>query len=328
MTASSDAGMDGQYRELLDTAPDAMVVVGGDGAITFVNLQTERIFGYRRAELLVPERFRGQHKHHVGRFLANPLARPMGSGLELYGHRKDGTDFPIEVSLSPLRQGDRVSVSAAIRDITDRKRSEAAAKLTAERLASAVETVQDAFALFDATDRLVLCNSVYRRLLGDAVPGPVVGRTYEEILDAWLGELAFPDDGERARFRTERLARRSERTSAFDVRTRDGRSLRIIDRRTAEGGLVKTIWDLTEDFRLADELREARAAAEAASAAKSEFLSSMSHELRTPLNAILGFAQLLQRDKKEPLSSRHKERVDQILQGGEHLLRLIDDILD
>src|SRR5208282_1794916 len=68
--------------------------------------------------------------------------------------------------------------------------------------------------------------------------------------------------------------------------------------------------------------------AEAASTAKSEFLSSMSHELRTPLNAILGFAQLLQRDKKEPLSDRHKGRIEQILNGGQHLLRLIDDILD
>ena len=81
-------------------------------------------------------------------------------------------------------------------------------------------------------------------------------------------------------------------------------------------------------MRLSEELREAPAAAEAASSAKSDFLSSMSHELRTPLNAILGFAQLLRRDKKEPLSSRHKDRVDQILKGGEHLLRLIDDILD
>jgi CheY-like chemotaxis protein len=101
-----------------------------------------------------------------------------------------------------------------------------------------------------------------------------------------------------------------------------------MDRRTPEGGTVKTIWDLTEDELRARELREAREAAESASAAKSEFLSSMSHELRTPLNAILGFAQLLERDRKEPLSERHKERANQILQGGRHLLRLIDDILD
>ncbi len=79
---------------------------------------------------------------------------------------------------------------------------------------------------------------------------------------------------------------------------------------------------------MSEELEAARTAAEAASAAKSDFLSSMSHELRTPLNAILGFAQLLQRDKKAPLETRHRERVDRILRGGEHLLRLIDDILD
>jgi CheY-like chemotaxis protein len=104
--------------------------------------------------------------------------------------------------------------------------------------------------------------------------------------------------------------------------------LRIADRRTAEGGTVKTIWDLTDDVHLAEELRKARAAAEAGSLAKSDFLSSMSHELRTPLNAILGFAQLLQRDKKDPVSARHKERIDWILKGGDHLLRLIDDVLD
>ncbi len=91
---------------------------------------------------------------------------------------------------------------------------------------------------------------------------------------------------------------------------------------------MKTVWDLTDDERRAEELRQARNTAEAASAAKSDFLSSMSHELRTPLNAIQGFAQLLQRDKKKPLSDRHEDRVAQILSGGEHLLHLIDDILD
>ncbi|MDP9151172.1 MAG: PAS domain S-box protein [Myxococcota bacterium] len=324
-----------QYRELLDTAPDAIVVVSGDGAIAFVNVQTERLFGYARSELvgqslelLIPARFRAGHKHHIARFLESPVTRPMGSGLELFGRHKDGADFPVEVSLSPVRTGHAFSVSAAIRDITDRKRVEATAKLNADRLASAVESVQDAFAVFDSGDHLLLCNSVYRSLLGASLPGALVGRSYEELLDAWLVDLAFATESDRARFRADRLAGRRERSAAFDVRTRDGRSLRVIDRRTAEGGIVKTIWDLTDDVRLSEELREARAAAEAASAAKSEFLSSMSHELRTPLNAILGFAQLLQRDKKEPLSARHRERVEQILKGGEHLLRLIDDILD
>jgi PAS domain S-box-containing protein len=325
-----------RFSQLLDAAPDAIIVVRDDGRIEFVNVQTERLFGYARSELiaqhvdvLIPERFRHAHAGHLGRFFREPGARPMGSGLELFGRRKDGEELPIEVSLSPLRTERGLTVSAAIRDISERKRMEAGATLLAERLASAVESIQDAFALFDREDRLVLCNSVYRRLVGESLPGPLVGRSYEELLDAWIGDIDLPGEAARARFLEERVAgRHQHETTTFDVRMRDGRSLRVIDRRTAEGGIVKTIWDLTDDERRAKELREARAAAEAGSAAKSEFLSSMSHELRTPLNAILGFAQLLQRDRREPLSARHRERVDQILKGGEHLLRLIDDILD
>lgn len=324
-----------KYRQILDTAPDAMVVLNQEGKIVFVNAQTEKMFGYARGnllgqplDLLIPERFRRSHFGHVARYFAHPSTRSMGSGLELFGRREDGTELAIEVSLSPVGSAAGFLVSAAIRDITERKRLAAAAKVVADRLASAVESIQDAFALFDQDDRLVLCNSVYRRLIGDALPGPLVGRAYAELLEAWLAQIYFPDERSREQFRAERVRQRREQTSTFDVRLVDGRSLRVINRQTAEGGTVKTIWDLTDDEQRAEELRVARSAAEAGSAAKSDFLSSMSHELRTPLNAILGFAQLLQRDKKEPLSARHKERVGQILKGGEHLLRLIDDVLD
>ncbi len=332
--ATSDDGRRFErYARLLDTAPDAIVVVDAVGVITLVNVQTEKLFGYTRAELLgqpletlIPERFRGHHGGHVARFFSHPGARPMGSGLELYGCRRDGSELPIEVSLSPMFADGEVTVSAAIRDISERKRLEAVARLNAERLSSAVESMQDGFALFDDQDRLVLCNSVYRRIIGAAATGPLVGKKYGDLLEGWIETLDFRNDEERERFRADRLAHKE--TATVDVRTSDGRSLRIVDRRTPEGGVVKTVWDLTNDQRRAEELREARVAAEAGSAAKSEFLSSMSHELRTPLNAILGFAQLLQRDKKAPLADRHRERVDQILKGGEHLLRLIDDILD
>jgi PAS domain S-box-containing protein len=323
------------YSELFDNAPDAMLIVASDGQIQLVNARTEVMFGYARAELvgerlevLIPERFRAGHVAHLDRYFAHPSARPMGSGLQLRGRRKDGSELPIEVSLSPLVDAHGMTVCAAIRDTSERLRLEAAARVTADRLSSAVETIEHAFALFDADDRLILCNSVFRRFVHEATPGALVGKTYLEVLDAWLTDVDFADAEARARFRAERLARRLEPTSTFDVQLRDGRSLRVIDRRTPEGGLVKTILDRTDDERIAGELREAREFAEAASAAKSEFLSSMSHELRTPLNAILGFAQLLERDKKEPLSQRHSERVAQILRGGEHLLRLIDDILD
>jgi PAS domain S-box-containing protein len=323
------------YQQVLETAPDAMVIVGEDGNIRFVNLQTERLFGYARAdllgqklEILIPERLRHSHAGHVSRFFSRPGTRPMGSGLELFGRRADGAEIPIEVSLSPVRSGEDTLVSAAIRDISERKRTEALARLASDRLAGAVESIQEAIALFDADDRVVLCNSVYRQLMSDVVPGPIIGRTRAELFEAWVDHLHFATEEEKQRSYRERSAALDQRQGTLEVRTKDGRSLRVMDRPTLEGGSVRTIWDLTEDVRLSEELATAKATAEAASAAKSEFLSSMSHELRTPLNAILGFAQLLRRDKKEPLSLRHTDRVTQILKGGEHLLRLIDDILD
>ena len=152
-----------RYVQLLDNAPDATVMVGEDGRIQLVNKQTEGLFGYAREELLgqplellIPERFRKGHLGHMSRYFVSPGARPMGSGVELFGRRKDGSELPIEVSLSPHG----LTVSAAIRDITERKRLEAAARVTADRLASAVESIEDAFALFDSEDRLILCNSV------------------------------------------------------------------------------------------------------------------------------------------------------------------------
>ena len=189
-----------RYRQLIDAAPDAMIVVSEDGTIEFANVQTEKVFGYAREELvgqrldmLIPDRFRRSHGEHVNRFRTSPTTRSMGSGLQLFGRRRDGTDIPVEVSLSPVRSAEGLSVCAAIRDVTERRRIEALAKLNADRLASAVETIEDAFALFDADDRLVLCNSVYRGFLG-AVTGPLVGKSYEELLDVWIHDLVFESD--------------------------------------------------------------------------------------------------------------------------------------
>ncbi|HVU00309.1 MAG TPA: PAS domain S-box protein [Polyangiaceae bacterium] len=323
-----------RFAQLLDTAPDAIVVVTEGGSIELVNTRAESLFGYARAELLgrpmdllVPERFRDVHRGHVAAFFTGPTARPMRDGLELFGRRKDGTEVPIEVSLSPLRTDRGMTVSAAIRDTTERRQAEAAARLVADRLASAVESMQDAVALFDADDRMVLCNSVYRRLF-PSTQGPLLGSTHEDLLDGWLPGAALPAGVDRDAFRRQCSSGRRERPRTIDVRMADGRSLRFFSQPTPEGGVVEVVWDVTEDEKRSEELRVARRDAEAASEAKSDFLSSMSHELRTPMNSILGFAQLLQRDRKEPLSERNLDRVRQILGSAEHLLRLIDDILD
>jgi PAS domain S-box-containing protein len=324
------------FRELVDAAPDGYLVCDENGVIMLVNRQAEAMFGYtrdemlgRRIEDLIPERYRPRHPEHVRKYVSSPKKRPMGSGLELFGRRRDGSEFPVEISLSPIATNNGMVVSAAIRDVSDRKRIEAEARRANAYLISAVDSIQDAFALYDEEDRVVLVNSTFRELVGASSKGPIIGRRFSELLQDMIDARLFDLGGDSPAVFHSRLSSYHDNPEGFiELRTPKGNVLRVVERPTAEHGTLSLIVDITEDRLRADELRRAREQAEAASAAKSEFLASMSHELRTPLNAVLGFAQLLQRDKKEPMSGRQLERIDHVMRGGEHLLRLIDEVLD
>jgi PAS domain S-box-containing protein len=209
------AKAESRFRELLEVAPDAIIEVDSRGSIILCNAATERLFGYRREELLgspvetlIPEGSRDAHKRHRADYWQNPVTRPMGKGLTLHAQRKDGSRFPVEISLSPVRSEEGFRVTAIIRDVTDRMIAE-----------------------------------------------------------------------EQIRAVNQQLQQRNQEV-------------------------------------------------ERANRLKSEFLASMSHELRTPLHTILGFTELLAEEVDGPLNDRQKRFVSHVHQDAQHLLELINDILD
>ncbi len=156
LSIASDLG-----RRLLDAAPDAMIIVNASGMIVFANRQVSALFGYahdeivgRSVETLMPERFRIRHVGHRDDYASNVRVRPMGAGLEFLGRRQDGAEFPVEISLSPIAEGEQILVAAAIRDMTDRRRVEAElieARRSAEIAREAADRASQAKSRFLAT---------------------------------------------------------------------------------------------------------------------------------------------------------------------------------
>lgn len=186
-----------ESRALLDTVPDALVVVDCGGRILLANIQAERLFGYRRddlvgepVEMLIPGHLAETHAAHRAHFLANPEVRPMGARMDLNAKRRDGSEFPVEISLSPLESEDGIVVSASIRDVTEYREIEARQRWHADFSAGVIDSLPGVFYLIDASGRMRRWNSNLET---------VSGYSGEEV--ARMSPFDFFDEAEHPRIR-------------------------------------------------------------------------------------------------------------------------------
>ena len=317
------------FRQLLESAPDAIVGISRDGRIAFVNAQTEKLFGYARDELLgeaveklVPSRYHGAHGEHRSSYFADPRTRPMGAGLDLYGRRSDGTEFPAEISLSSIETPDGLLATAAIRDITDRKNAEA-------KFQQLLESAPDAIVGIGRDGRIVLVNAQTEKLFGYARE-ELIGEAVEKLVpERYHGAHS----GHRSGYFTDPRTRpMGAGLDLYGLRS-DGSEFPAeisLSSMETEDGLLATaaIRDITDRKSAERDLARHAAELQRSNVELSQYAYVASHDLQEPLRMVVTYTDRLAEHLEGQLGPREQEWADYVVEGASRMQLLIEGLLE
>jgi PAS domain S-box-containing protein len=318
-----------RIRTIIEHAADGIIVIGEDGVVQSFSPAAERIFGYaadevirQKVDMLMPEPMRSEHDSYLRRYFESGEKRIVGRNREVVGLRKGGTEFPMELAVGEALLGKKHIFVGIVRDITERK---AAEKALADQLAlveALVDTLPNPIFVKDPGGRYTILNKAWLDALGYERED-LIGKTVMDL-------EGFPIE---LRRKLQQEAEESLRTGGMVHketirRFADGKDHDLLYWETAFelsdgdiGGLVGVFVDITRQKELERE-------ADAANRAKSTFLANMSHELRTPMNAIIGYSEMLAEDAEDEENEDALADLNKITAAGQHLLTLINDVLD